>query len=68
MPAQWTADIIGKMHLHNISRKQLADKLGLHHKYVIMVLNGKKNPANAEQRFNKAVDEIILTESRQING
>ena len=59
MPAQWTADLIGKMHLNNISRKQLATQLGLNDKYVIMVLNGKREPPNAEERFNAALDELI---------
>lgn len=59
MPAQWTGDLISKMHLHNISKKQLAEHEGLHPKYVGMILNGKKTPPNAEERFNKAVDEII---------
>ena len=51
MPAQWTANLIGKMHLNGIKRKDLAAQLGLHEKYVIMVLNGKKEPPNAEERF-----------------
>jgi len=66
MPAQWTADLIGKMHLNNISRKQLAAHLGLNDKYVIMVLNGKRTPPNARERFEKAVDEII--EARRKEG
>lgn len=59
MPAQWTGALISKMHLNNITKKELAEHLGLHPKYVIDVTNGKKNPDNAETRFNKAVDEII---------
>lgn len=59
MPAKWTADIIGKMHLHGVTRKQLAKELNLHEKYVIAVLNGKREPPNAEERFNAALDSII---------
>ena len=63
MPAQWTANLIGKMHLNGIKRKDLAAQLGLHEKYVIMVLNGKKEPPNAEERFNAALDEIIAAKA-----
>lgn len=59
MPAQWTADLIGKMHLNNITRKQLAKQLGFHEKYVIMILNGKKSPKSAEVKFNQALNELI---------
>ena len=63
MPAQWTADLIGKTHLNGIKRKDLAAQLGLHEKYVIMVLNGKKKPPNAEERFNAALDEILAAKA-----
>lgn len=63
MPAQWTAELIGKMHLNGVKRKELASKLGLNEKYVIMVLNGKREPLNAEERFNAALDELIATKA-----
>ena len=59
MPAQWTGDLISKMHLREISIKELAEHEGLHPKYVGMILNGRKTPPGAQERFNKAVDEII---------
>lgn len=59
MSAQWTAEIIGKLHLYNITRKQLADYMKLHPKYVISILNGKRTPAGAQERFEKALDELI---------
>ena len=59
MPAQWTGNLISKMHLHNISKKQLAEHEGLHPKYIGMILNGKKSPSGAEERLNRAVNEII---------
>ena len=40
MLAQWTADIIGKMHLNNITAKQLAAAIGWNPKYLSRVLNG----------------------------
>lgn len=59
MPAQWTADIVGEMHLYGISAKTLSLRLGLHPKYVSAILNGKREPQNAEQTFRAALDELI---------
>lgn len=59
MLAQWTADLVGQMHKHKISKTQLADHMGVTREYVSMVLNGHREPAGAEQRFRRAVDELI---------
>lgn len=58
MPAQWTAEVIGKMHLHHITAKRLSAHLGYHPKYVSAVLNGRRTPQNAEEVFRRAVDEL----------
>lgn len=59
MPAQWTGELIGKMHNAKVSQSDLASKLGITNRYVCMVLNGKRSPKDAEQRFTAALDEII---------
>lgn len=59
MPAQWTADIVGEMHLVGISSKTLAEHMGLHPKYVSAILNGHRAPSKAEQKFRAALDELI---------
>ena len=59
MPAQWTADIVGKMHIAGITAKELAAHLHYNPKYVSAVLNGKREPKNAEQIFRKGLDELI---------
>ena len=63
MSAQWTADVIGKLHLHKITRKELAEHMSMHPKYVIAVLNGKREPKGAEKKFKAAVEEIIRERS-----
>lgn len=68
MPAQWTGNIIGKMHIHGVSMKQLAAHLGYTPQYVSMVLNGKKSPDGAERLFCKAVDEIIAKRCSGLNS
>ena len=59
MPAQWTADVIGKMHVKGIRAKELSTHMGLNPKYVSAVLNGHRCPKGAEARFRIALTEII---------
>lgn len=59
MPAQWTADLVGKMHKFRISKKELAKELGVTSEYFSMILNGHRAPVGAEQKFCEALDRII---------
>ena len=59
MPAQWTADLIGEMHLARVSKKQLAEHLGVTPEYVSMVLNGHREPNGAVGRFREALAQIV---------
>ena len=61
MPAQWTGDVLAKMHIEKITSKRLAEHLGYSKEYVSMVLNGKREPKNAEQVFRKGLDELVAT-------
>ena len=61
MLAQWIADLVGKMHKFKISKTRLAEKLGVTREYVSMVLNGHREPAGAEVKFQQAVNEIIAS-------
>ena len=56
---KWTGHLVGKMHNNSISILELAAKMDLDPKYVGQILNGKKTPKGARERFEKAVDEII---------
>lgn len=56
---EWIADAVGKMHIHRIEHKKLADHIGWNPKYLSVVLNGHKTPKGARERIEKAIDEII---------
>ena len=56
---KWTGRLVGKMHNNSVSSTDLAKKLGYTNDYISMVLNGKRTPKGARERFEKAVDEII---------
>lgn len=59
MPEQWTATVIGKMHLMKVKQVELAEQMGVTAEYLNAILNGKRCPAGAEQRVNAALDAII---------
>lgn len=59
MPKKWTADIIASMHLHRITARDLAQHMNLRPEYLSMILNGHREPAHAQERFTKALDELI---------
>lgn len=60
MPKKWTGDLVGLMHNHRISKTDLADELGVTREYVSMVLNGHREPAGAKERFEAAVNSLIM--------
>ena len=59
MPAQWTADLIGEMHLNGVTAKQLAEEVGWNPKYMSVVLNGHREPKNAEQTLRAALARLV---------
>ena len=58
MPAQWTANIVGQMHLRKVTALQLAEAVGWHPKYLSSVLNGRRNPKGAEEKLTKALEQL----------
>lgn len=56
---KWTGVLVGKMHNEQVSNIELANELGFTVEYVSMVLNGRKKPANAKERFNRAFNAIV---------
>jgi transcriptional regulator with XRE-family HTH domain len=63
MPAQWTAEIVGKMHANRIQQSQLAKHMGVTPEYVSMILNGHREPQHAQERFRAALDELIASKA-----
>jgi plasmid maintenance system antidote protein VapI len=55
---KWIGEVVGLMHIHRISNKQLASHIGVTEEYISMVLNGHREPSNIEHRLRKAIDEI----------
>lgn len=65
MPAQWTGNLVGRMHNAGISKKEIAAFMGKHEKYLSQVLNGHREPKHAEQEYNAALDELIAEKNRK---
>lgn len=64
MPAQWTADLIGEMHMRGITSKQLAEEVGWHSKYLSVVLNGHRDPKGAEEKLKAALERLIASQNQ----
>ena len=58
MIPNWSGEIKSIMHVHHITNGELAQRLGVTKNYVSMVLNGRRKPLNAEEKFTNAVKEI----------
>lgn len=59
MIESWTGVLVGKMHNNKITLNDVAQELGVTTAYVSMILNGARNPANAQERLECAVATII---------
>ena len=66
MIAQWTAEVIAKMHMESISQSELAKKMGYSSQWVSMILNGKRSPEGAEAKFRTALAELIQEKENRI--
>ncbi len=58
MPAQWTADVIGQMHLNKVKGIDLAREIGWNPKYLSQVLNGHETPKGAEKKVRDALERL----------
>ena len=55
----WTGELIAKMHISGVTRQELADELQCTKAYVTMILNGFRNPDNAQERLNSAFEAVL---------
>ena len=63
MPAQWTGEIVGEMHLTGVTAKELAATVGWHPNYLSLVLNGHKQPKGAEEKLRAALAQLKSTQN-----
>ena len=62
MPAQWTGELIGEMHIRGVTAKQLAAEVGWHENYLSMVLKGHKEPKGAEEKLRAALERLTAAQ------
>lgn len=60
MREKWTGRLIGDLHIHNVTIKELADFMGITNSYATMVLNCKRTPEGAQERFETALREYLV--------
>jgi len=56
---EWTGDVIGKLHVHGLSIKELAESMGYTHEYLSIILNGKREPKGIQKKVECAVNKLI---------
>ena len=65
MPAQWTANLLGRMHLTGVTARQLAAEVGWDYRYFSAVINGHRTPKGAEAKLNAALERLIEKREEQ---
>ena len=55
MLAKWTGKVIGEMHVTGVTMRELAAEIGWHEKYLSAVLNGHRNPKEAESKIKEGL-------------
>lgn len=68
MPAQWTGEVVSKMHIFEVTKQQLAAELGVTPAYVGMVLNGRREPKGAEQQMKSALECLITRKTAALDN
>lgn len=55
---KWTGQLIGKMHIEEITQQDLAEELGTSKAYISMMLNGARKPKNAREKMEAAFEAV----------
>lgn len=59
MPAEWTGDLVKKMHLNRVSNTELAAEMGVTKNYVGMLINGVRDASKLRETMEAALERII---------
>jgi len=59
MPPKWTGNVVKKMFLNNITRKEVANELGITVQCLSYWFRGERTPKYAEEKVNDAIDSIL---------
>lgn len=62
MPEQWTARLVGQLHMKKLTARRLAAEVGWNEKYLSAVLNGHRTPKRAQQVLEAALERLIQQE------
>lgn len=68
MIGEWTAEVVGRMHLAGITGKQLAEECGITNSYLSTVLHGKKGDATTQQRILAALERLEGQRTAKVEG
>lgn len=58
MAGEWTANIVGRMHVARITGLQLAEEAEITNSYLSAVLHGKKGDENTQKRITEALERL----------
>lgn len=59
MREEWTGELVGRMHVAEVSQADLAKEMNVKKPYVSMILNGKRSPKGGRERLEAAFNNII---------
>lgn len=59
MKPRWTGDAVKKMHINDITQKDLAEEMGVTQAMVSMILSGYRDTPQMKEKFLTALDRII---------
>lgn len=60
MRPKWTGDLLGDMHINEVTQEDLARELGICKSYVSMILNGARTPPEAKERLQEAYKRVLM--------
>lgn len=61
----WIADVVGRMHVAEITSRRLAAECGFTESYLSTVLHGKKGDGTTQKKIVEALERL---EQKQIEG